>query len=54
MEINVLIVIILALLVLVVVILIFRDQIIDFVNNIQGVSSGLGTDLGKATDALSP
>ncbi|MSR86286.1 hypothetical protein EXS74_02730 [Candidatus Woesearchaeota archaeon] len=48
------IVLILLLIVLIAVALIFRSQIISFVNSISGVSSGLNTDLAKATDALSP
>ena len=51
-TINYLIVIILALIVLIVASLIFRDQIIDFVNNIRGISSIL--DLGTAAEGLSP
>jgi len=53
-TINYVIVIILALLVLVVIALIFRNQIIDFINNIRGISSSLNTDLSKASDALAP
>ena len=49
---NYLIVIILALVVLIVVSLIFRDQIIDFVNNIRGISSSI--DLGTAAEGLAP
>ena len=51
-TINYVIVFILALLVLIVVALIFRQQIINFVANITGLSSGLGTNIHDATEAL--
>ncbi len=47
------IVLILLLIVLIAVALIFRGQIISFVNSITGVSSGLNTDLSEATKTLS-
>jgi len=47
---NYIILIILGLLVLIVVGLIFREQIITFIENIRGVSSGL--ELEKATEGL--
>ncbi len=53
-TIETIIILILVLVVLIVVSLIFRSQIVDFVNSIRGVSSGLNTDLTKATDALAP
>jgi len=46
------IVLILLLIVLIAVALIFRGQIMDFVNNIRGVSSAL--DLSTAAEGLSP
>ena len=49
-TINYVIVIILALIVLIVISLIFRDQITNFVENIRGVSSGLG--LEEAAEGL--
>lgn len=51
-TINYVIVIILALIVLIVVALIFRNQIGEFVQNIRGVSSGLG--LEEAAGKLKP
>lgn len=43
---------ILLLIVLIVVALIFRQQIIDFVTNIQGTSSTLGSNIKDATSQL--
>lgn len=51
---NYLVVIIIGLLVLVVVALIFRGQIIEFVNSIRSVTSGLGSQLQGATEKLTP
>ena len=53
-TINYIIVTILALLVLVVVALIFREQIISFIDTIRGLSSGLSSDIDRASQELIP
>ncbi len=53
-SINYVIITILALMVLIVVALIFRQQITGFIQNITGISGGLGTDIKGTTDSLLP
>ena len=53
-TINYIVITILALLVLVVVAIIFREQIITFIDTIRSLSSGLSTDIGKAGEEMIP
>lgn len=53
-TINYIVITILALLVLVVVAIIFREQIVNFIDTIRGLTGGLNTDIQKAGEELIP